>query len=217
MKLLTNPIVIIIAAVLLFVGGFAGALFQVKRMGAAKPAEEAHDAKGDPLHPSGIPNPEKIKEEFERLRIFANELDRQKDDMRKTSQSIEEREGKLKKTEDDLKLEREALVTMKKEIESMRKQLDDRFILVKSTQEKQQEANLQHLVKLYNNMTLDSVSTILAALPEDQTVQLLKRMKEDRTAKILEEWTKKDEKSAERAKRILALLRVSVQPEEQIP
>jgi flagellar motility protein MotE (MotC chaperone) len=214
MKLLTNPIVIIVLAVLLSAGGFVGAMFMVKSPASSEEKKTAHEEAHN-VH--GVPNPEKIHEELERLRIFANELDRQKSDMWKTAKSIDEREGKLKKTEDDLRLEREALVSMKKEIETMRKQLDDRFVLVKSAQEKQQEANMQHLVKLYNNMTLDSVSTILAALPEDQTVKLLKRMKEDRTAKILEEWTKKGDESAERAKRILALLRVSVQPEEQTP
>jgi flagellar motility protein MotE (MotC chaperone) len=214
MKLLTNPIVIIVLGVILSAGGFVGALLMVKR---SAPVEVKAEEKPDDHNPNRAPDPEKIKEELDRLRVFANELDRQKNDMWKTAKSIEEREGKLKKTEDDLRLEREALEKMKAEILAMRKQLDDRFVLVKSAQEKQQESNLQHLVKLYNNMTLDSVSTILAALPEDQTVQLLKRMKEDRTAKILEDWTKKGDESAERAKRILALLRVSIQPEEQTP
>lgn len=214
MKLLTNPIVIIVLALLLSAGGFVGGMLIVKKPAAPK---EKVEEKKEEHHTQGSPNPEKVKEELERLRVFANELDRQKSDMWKTSQDVDKRKGELQKAEDNLRLEREALVKMKSEIEKMRKQLDDRFALVKSGQEKQQEANLQHLVKLYNNMTLDSVSTILAALPEDQTVQLLKRMKEDRTAKILEDWTKKGAESAERAKRILALLRVSVPSEEQTP
>ena len=180
-------------------------------------SEAKAGAKEGDHDPNRAPDPEKIKEELDRLRVFANELDRQKSDMWKTSQKIEKDQSELKKTQDDLKLEREALEKMKSKIEAMRMQLDERFVLIKSAQEKQQETNLQHLVKLYNNMTLDSASTILAAYPDDQIVQLLKRMKEDRTAKILEDWTKKGDESAERARRILDLLRVSVQPEEQTP
>ena len=52
-------------------------------------------------------------------------------------------------------------------------------------------------------------------LPDPQTVQIIRKMKEDRSAKIIEIWAK-DSKSPlmEKATRITTLLRAAVQPSE---
>ena len=65
-------------------------------------------------------------------------------------------------------------------------------------------------VRISPNNLLNNAAKILVNIPDIQVVQIIRKMKEDRSAKILEEWAKKGGVMGDKATKVTLLLRASV-------
>lgn len=146
--------------------------------------------------------------QLERLRRLLLELDTRGQETKKRSDSLDEREAKVRKTEADLELQKAALEQLSSQIVIMRKNLDSHLIIV----DQAQEAGLQQMSKVYSAMSPVNAAKVLAQLPDSQTVQIMSKMKLGTAVKILEVWLAQDETAVKRATRITELMRVVMRP-----
>jgi len=203
---LLNPIVAGSVALVLFFIGFVAGVWNVAGglwSGGYFNPEAYTVAKVEHRHTPL----ETSRAELARLEKLAIELDRTGSDLNKRSQELDGREKRLLKTENELRLEKDAIQKLSQHIEVMRKELDEKIVMI----ELAQEANTQQLSKLYSVMSPDSASKILFTMPDPQAVQVIRKMKEDKSAKIFEAWIKAGGASAEKANRVAALMRVVTQ------
>jgi flagellar motility protein MotE (MotC chaperone) len=194
---------IIVLGILSFAGGFAGGLWQIGYFNMNEMQAAANVSQ-----PQEWP-----KIEIKRLQRLALEMDRWGADLKKRAQALDEQESRLNKSTTDLNLEKASLEKLVKKIEDMRKDFDSRLQLI----EVSQDSNVIQLAKLYSAMSADSAAKILFTLPDPQAVQVLRKMKEDRSAKILEVWAQKGGDMADKATRITSLLRIATDPTTETP
>jgi hypothetical protein len=203
MKILTNPIVLAVIAVLVFIAGFGGGLYQIGYF--------------DPntyVSPKKVKEKEKVQkkeaaEKFEKVELewlqkLSVDMDRWGKDLNERSKKLDEREAALKEKESKLGLEKESIQVIEKHIEQMKADLDVQIALVETTQ----EGNIQRLAKLYAVMEIGNASKMIAGMSDVQAVQVLRTMKDAKSAKILEAWLAQAD-TADKAKRVSELIRLN--------
>jgi hypothetical protein len=203
MKMLTNPIVLAVIAVLVFIVGFGGGLYHVGYFDPAtyaspKKAKEKEKA----IKKEAAEQHEQV--ELEWLQKLSVDMDRWGKDLNERSKKLDEREAGLKEKESKLALEKDSLQEIEKHIEKMKSELDTQITLIETTQ----EGNLQRLSKLYTAMDIANASKMIAGMSDVQAVQVLKIMKDAKSAKILESWLSQPE-NADKAKRVSELIRLN--------
>jgi flagellar motility protein MotE (MotC chaperone) len=197
MVLLLNPLVLICAGVIFFSIGFTGGLWEVGYW--------------DPIIPGSSRSiEERARLELERLQKVGVEWDARGNDLKKRKEVLDEREAQLRKLENDLKLEKVSMEEIRKKIELMQKQFDERIVLIDANQ----DANIQQLAKVYSGMTAQNAAKILSTLPDPQAVLIIRKMKEAQAAKILEVWANADPL---KANRITSLIRVAIPAPTETP
>lgn len=198
-KLFLNPLALAPASFILFAIGFTMGLWKV---GFWRPIYSAQE----PVDKSSVE--ERVRAELEKLRKVALELDLRGSDLKKRAEALDEHEASIRKSESNLKLERTSLEKVNESIASLQKQLDAKLILLDAAQ----ESSIQQLSKLYSSMDPQSAAKVLKTLPESQVVQIVRKMKEANSAKILNIWAGGDEISTQKAARITTMMRAAIQP-----
>jgi flagellar motility protein MotE (MotC chaperone) len=194
-NLLLCPYVFGLLAMLLFMTGFMIALSQIGFW--------------QPIYYSTAdrrPVDERARAELERLRKLSLEYDSWRVSQKKREEALDEREAQLHREQNSLKLEKQTLDKIRTEIQTMRAELDARILLIDTSQ----DTNLQQLAKLYSAMTAEAAASLLAPMDEKQIAQILRKMKETKSSKILEVWAKPA--TAEKAKRVTSWMQVTVVP-----
>ncbi|MBI4023668.1 MAG: hypothetical protein HY360_01720 [Verrucomicrobia bacterium] len=152
------------------------------------------------------PSEERLRMQLDQNRKLAMELDSWGKAQKKRTEDLNEREARLREAENNLKTEKAALENMLKEIRSLRAQLDNRMLTIGSAQ----ESNIKQQVRRFNAMTVDSAAALLISQSDVQAVQILRRMKEEKSAKILEFWAKRGGEAAEKAARVMERLQSAI-------
>lgn len=192
------PLVLAPLAMILFFTGFFVSLSQI---GYFKKIEYSRVDRR--------PVEERARADLEKLRKLALELGSWGTAMKIKEEALNERDAQLRQAENNLKLEREALEKISKEIQAMKTQLDTRILLIDTSQ----DANIQQLAKLYSAMTAQSAADLLAPLEVDEIARIIRKMKETRSSKILEIWSSKPgTPMADKATKVTTKMRLAVTP-----
>lgn len=192
------PLVLAPLAMILF---FTGFLISLHQIGYFKKIEYSRvDRK---------PVEERARAELDRFRKLALELGSWGTAMKKKEEALNERDAQLRQAENNLKLEREALEKISKEIQAMKTQLDARILVIDTSQ----DANIQQLAKLYSSMTAEGAAKLLAPLEVDEIARIIRKMKETRSSKILEIWSSTPGSPlADKATKVTTKMRLAVTP-----
>jgi flagellar motility protein MotE (MotC chaperone) len=203
MKILTNPIVLIVVAVLFFIIGFGGGLWKI---GYFNPATYASVKKEKAVKEIKAKTAAETQEkvEIEWLQKLAIDFDRSAKDLTDQKQKLNEEEVELQKKKEELKLEKQAVEKIKKDIQDMKTEFDSQLALVESNQ----EGNIQRLAKLYTVMDVANAAKMISGMTDVQAVQVLRSMKDAKSAKILELWIGQPD-TVDKAKRVSELIRLN--------
>lgn len=199
-----DPRIVGLAAIVMFSLGFVGGLWHVGFW-------DKYYYLDSILHPSQ----KRLREQTESLRKLFMEVDAWSIKQKKWEKELDERANRLHQAENDLSLQKGALEELNRQINVMREQLDARLLLVEAAQ----ETNNKKLSKIYSDMSAEGAAKILVTVPDVQVAQVFLLMKENRSAKILEVWATQGGQAAEKAVRVIALMRIAIRPptEENIP
>lgn len=172
-KLVTNPIVALVVALVLGVGTGLSLFMQ-----AAKPLIAA--AKASRVKATEVSQPE-APWGFWTLEIenLASELKEQKAVVKKIEESLKQRE-------EHLNAERQEIAKQREQLESMRTDISSRITSIQSDEVK----NLKTLVATYSNLTPKATLTLFKEMDDVMVVKLLALMKTDVTTPLFEEMSK---------------------------
>jgi flagellar motility protein MotE (MotC chaperone) len=172
-KIVTNPIVTLVVALVLGVGTGMSMFMQAARpLIAAAQAARVKAAKAkEPEAPWGFWTLE--------IENLASELKDQKAVIKKYEESLKLREERLN-------AERQELAKQRDQLESMRADIANRITAIQSDEIK----NLKSLVATYSNLTPRATLTIFKEMDDVMVVKILSLMKTDVTTPLFEEMSK---------------------------
>jgi len=172
-KLVTNPIVTLVVALVLGVGTGLSMFMQAAKplIAAAKAARVKAVETNKPEAPWGFWTLE--------IENLASELKDQKAVVKKYEESLKLREERLN-------AERQELTKQREQLEAMRADIGSRIVAIQSDEVK----NLKSLVATYSNLTPKATLTIFKEMDDSMVVKILALMKTDVTTPLFEEMSK---------------------------
>lgn len=187
-KLLTNPIVTLVVALVLGVGTGLGMFMQAAKplIAATKLARIKAAAPKEPEAPWGFWTLE--------IENLASELKDQKAVVKKYEESLKLREERLN-------AERQELAKQRDILEAMRADIASRITSIQADEVK----NLKSLVATYSNLTPKATLTIFKEMDDTMVVKILALMKTDVTTPLFEEMSKQAATDPFVARRIATL------------
>lgn len=172
-KLVTNPIVTLVVALVLGVGTGLGMFMQAAKplIAATKAARAKAVEANKPEAPWGFWTLE--------IENLAAELKDQRAVLKKT-------EEELKLRAERLNAERQELSKQREQLEAMRTDIASRVVTIQADEVK----NLKSLVATYSNLTPKATLTLFKEMDDVMVVKLLSLMKTDVTTPLFEEMSK---------------------------
>jgi flagellar motility protein MotE (MotC chaperone) len=188
MKLLTNPIVVLLLGLILGVGTGLATFWKA----AAPLVAQARSAKAK----AGQVGKPDAPWDFWTIEIenLSNELKDSKAALKKKEEELAAREARLL-------AERQELVKQRAELEALRNEIGSRMTEIQADELK----NLKNLVNLYSSLTPKATLTIFKQLDDATVVKLLALMKADVVTPLFEEMTKQGATDPEMARRAAQL------------
>jgi flagellar motility protein MotE (MotC chaperone) len=187
-KLATNPIVVLVIALLFGVStGLAMfwkaalPLIAATNISRAKAAEE-----GKPEAPWGF---------------WTIEIENLASELKEEKAVVKKREEDLAQREERLNAERQELTKQRQQLESLRSEISNRVVTIQADETK----NLKSLVATYSNLTPKATLTIFKEMDDTMVVKLLSLMKTDIVSPLFEEMSKQGAADPTMAKRVAAL------------
>ncbi|MBI3416271.1 MAG: hypothetical protein HY043_13335 [Verrucomicrobia bacterium] len=156
---------------------------------------------------------EPIDKEAFSLQGHNPEVDQLIAELKSSRTELAEREKRLKELEERLRGERGEFSDATQRVFQLQKQVDQSVVeFEKSIVRVQEEetANLKKLAKMYASMSIESATTILKEMTDDQLAKLLAFMKESDVVAILENFAKGGKDDVKRVVQLSEKMRVTV-------
>ena len=187
-KLATNPLVVLVIALVLGVGTGLGMFWKaaVPLIAAAKHAQAKAVDEGKPDAPWGFWTIE--------IENLAGELKDQKAVFKKREEALAQREERLN-------AERVELSKQRQQLEALRADITSKITSIQADEMK----NLKSLVATYSNLTPKSTLTIFKEMDDTMVVKLLSLMKTDIVSPLFEEMSKQAATDPAMGKRVATL------------
>lgn len=187
-KLASNPIVVLLVALVLGVGTGLSMFWKtaVPLIAAAKAARVKAVEASKPKAPWGFWTLE--------IENLASELKDQKAVLKK-------REEELAQREERLNAERKEIMKQREQLDYLRADISNRIVTIQADEVK----NLKSLVATYSNLTPKAVITIFKETDDTMAVKILSMMKTDVSSPIFEEMSKQAATDPVLAKRVATL------------
>jgi flagellar motility protein MotE (MotC chaperone) len=187
---------IVIAAIILGIATAAGVLlWRMPSIGSEKPAAAAPSSSANSAseQPANFidASHSKIFSQSKNWDFFTRELENYVNELHKDREAIAAQSKDLGAAELRIKAEKEELVRIRKEIESMRTQLETLTTELTEVE----KVNLANIAKTYSKMPPDKAVAIFSEMTENNSVKILALMKADVSAKILGQMAETKESS----------------------
>jgi flagellar motility protein MotE (MotC chaperone) len=187
-KLATNPIVVLLIALVLGVGTGLSMFWKaaVPLIAAAKAARAQAKEADKPEAPWGF---------------WTLEIENLSSELKDQKALLKKREEELVQREERLNAERVELTKQRDQLEALRGDINNRITTIQADEVK----NMKSLVATYSNLTPKSVLTIFKEMDDTMVVKLLSLMKTDVVSALFEEMSKQGASDPVVAKRAATL------------
>jgi flagellar motility protein MotE (MotC chaperone) len=201
MKILTSSWVVMLLGGLLYLGTTSAVLLQNKA--SFKPAVHAVAATNGP--PPNVRGPS--------WEFFNPDLEDMVKELKERKDTLDNREKELNLYAARLKSEKEEVGKITRQIEEMRKSLDDSIVLIREDE----QANLKKLAKNYSQMDPATAAQVMGALDDITLVKVLMFMKDAQSGPVLNLIAGKSPAAAKRVAQASERLRLAQLAKTQTP
>jgi flagellar motility protein MotE (MotC chaperone) len=187
-KILANPIVVLVVALALGVTTGLGWFMQAAKplIVAAKAARAKAAEVGKPEAPWGF---------------WTIEIENLASDLKEEKAVYLKRMEELKQREERLNAERDELAKQRQQLEALRNDINNRIVSIQADEVK----NLKTLVATYSNLTPKATLTIFKEMDDLMVVKILSLMKTDVVSTLFEEMSKQGATDPVLARRVATL------------